>query len=68
MVLPPIIFSAGYNLKNFHLFENIKFISIYGLFGWILIKGTIITYIIILGLTILINEYNQIIIFRDFYF
>ena len=58
IVLPPILFSAGFHLKKSDFFKNFKFISMFGILGLILIQGTIITYIIVLGLTILLNEFD----------
>lgn len=49
-LLPPMIFSGGYNLKKRKFFQNFFYISLYGVFG------TVMTFAIILGLTFLINH------------
>ena len=46
-LLPPIIFAAGYTLKTKNFFENLGYISLYGLLG------TFISFILIASLAIL---------------
>ena len=49
-LLPPMIFSGGYNLKKSTFFKNFSYISLYGALG------TVMTFGIIFGLTYLINR------------
>lgn len=48
-LLPPMIFSGGYNLKKSTFFKNFSYISLFGALG------TVMTFGIIFGLTYLIN-------------
>lgn len=49
-LLPPMIFAGGYNLKKRKFFENFSYISLFGALG------TVVTFLIIYGLTYAINE------------
>ena len=49
-LLPPMIFSGGYNLKKRNFFKNFSYISLFGALG------TLTAFGVIFGLTILINE------------
>ena len=53
-LLPPIIFAAGYNLKRRNFFKNFPYIFIFG------ILGTIVTFLVILGLTYTVSEFDWI--------
>jgi len=53
-LLPPIIFAAGYNLKQRNFFKNFSYISIFG------ILGTFITFIVIFVLTYAVSEIDWI--------
>jgi len=54
-----MIFAGGYNLKKKDFGKNFKYILIYGLIG------TITSFGIVFGLTVLINELHLIIPFRS---
>lgn len=58
-LLPPMIFAGGYNLKKKDFGKNFKYILIYGL------VGTITSFGIIFGLTVLVNELHWIIPLRS---
>ena len=45
--LPPIIFASGYNMRRRRFFENIGYVLLFGIFG------TILTFFVFSGLTIL---------------
>jgi len=49
-LLPPMIFAGGYNLKKKNFFQNFSYISLYG------VLGTLVTFGIIFGLTVIINH------------
>jgi NhaP-type Na+/H+ or K+/H+ antiporter len=52
LILPPIIFAAGYNLHKKNFFDNFWIISYHG------IVCTVITFIILSFFAFLLNEYN----------
>lgn len=52
-LLPPMIFSGGYNLKKSTFFQNFTYISLYGALG------TVMTFGVIFGLTFLINKLRK---------
>jgi len=45
--LPPIIFASGFNMRRRRFFENIGYVLLFGIFG------TILTFFVFSGLTIL---------------
>lgn len=49
-ILPPIIFSAGYNLKKKNFISNFGYITLFGM------MGTIISYVILSTLIIFWND------------
>lgn len=49
-ILPPIIYAAGYNLKKEKFFKNIFYIVLYA------VIGTVINFLVTLGLMILFNN------------
>ncbi len=49
LILPPIIFAAGYNLKRRRFFSNFGGITLFG------VLGTILTFFSIAGLNIWMN-------------
>lgn len=53
LILPPIIFAGGYNLKKRRFFQNFFYITLYGLLG------TLVNFGIVAGLTIAINELGK---------
>lgn len=57
-LLPPMIFAGGYNLKKKDFGKNFKYILIYGL------VGTIVSFGVILGLTLAINQLHWILPLR----
>ena len=54
IILPPIIFSAGYSLRKSLFFENFGMISFLG------IIGTIIGFVLLSGYLMLLNRYFEI--------
>lgn len=50
LLLPPIIFAAGYNLKKKYFFENFGHISFFG------IIGTLLQFLIISVIGFILNE------------
>jgi sodium/hydrogen exchanger-like protein 6/7/sodium/hydrogen exchanger 8 len=50
IILPPIIFSGGYNLLKRRFFQNFFYICLYGVFG------TIISFFVVYGFSFLLNE------------
>ncbi|KAL4499898.1 hypothetical protein ABPG72_015247 [Tetrahymena utriculariae] len=60
LILPPIIFAGGYNLKKRRFFQNFFYINIYGLLG------TIVNFIVVWLLTYSVNEAGLIRRYSDF--
>ncbi|QQP37781.1 Sodium/hydrogen exchanger, partial [Caligus rogercresseyi] len=54
ILLPPIIFHAGYSMRKKHFFENITAILMYALFGTII--STFVIGILIYGLVLLVGN------------
>lgn len=50
--IPPIVFASGYNMRRKRFFQNFTNIMIFG------ILGTLVTYIIFVGLTLWIYSYD----------
>jgi NhaP-type Na+/H+ or K+/H+ antiporter len=48
--LPPIIFASGFNMRRRRFFENIGYVLTFGIFG------TILTFFVFTGLTILFTS------------
>lgn len=57
ILLPPMLFSDGFNLPKRRFFQNIFYINIYG------IVGTIFNFLVVFGFMYAANHYNLI---RDF--
>ena len=58
IVLPPIIFSAGYNMKKREFFEFLPYISMFGLLG------TCVNFVIMI---IIMNYFNNLDLFKYTY-
>lgn len=50
VLLPPMLFADGYNLKKRRFFQNIYYINIYGMLG------TVLNFMVIAGLTYAVSE------------
>lgn len=53
LIVPPIIFSAGYNMKKQRFFKNLSYISIYG------VLGTVMNFVLMSQILSYLNDLDQ---------
>lgn len=53
LLLPPMLFEDGYNIRKRKFFQNIMYINLYG------ILGTIINFLTLFGILFVFNNYSN---------